>query len=151
MRLTSFLPYSGMSAILRLAMRGSWRAFESAALDPEQAQKNLWSEIVSECAGSPFWKKHCGSGAPPPLEELPITEYEDYRPEFEAAFEKGHSPTTASPVKYWASTSGTTGGKFKYFPYIAMSARQGHIVAGAYEAAMHGCPLSGRTFPSSPC
>ena len=137
MRLTSFLPYSGMSAILRLAMRGSWRAFESAALDPEQAQKNLWSEIVSECAGSPFWKKHCGSGAPPPLEELPITEYEDYRPEFEAAFEKGHSPTTASPVKYWASTSGTTGGKFKYFPYIAMSARQGHIVAGAYEAAMH--------------
>ena len=36
MRLTNFLPVSGMSAILRLAMRGSRQAFEVAARDPEQ-------------------------------------------------------------------------------------------------------------------
>lgn len=150
MRFRNLLPFSGMSAILRLAMRKSWQGFETAAADPERAQRSLWSEIVSECAGSPFWTRRFGDGAPPPLKGLPATEYEDYRPEFERAFEEGHSPTTASPVKYWASTSGTTGGKFKYFPYVDTSPRQGHIVAGAYEAAMHRLSVVRPHIPFAP-
>ena len=146
----SVLPVSGASAILRLSMGRGWRAFEAAARDPEHAHRDLWAEIVAECRGSPMWKARLGGAEAPPLAELPITEYEDYRPAIEKAFAEGHSPTTAAPVKYWASSSGTTAGKLKLFPYIATSARQGHIVAGAYEAAMYRLSVAAPHVPLGP-
>lgn len=131
------LPVSGFSAVLRLSLARAWRAFETAAQDPEQAQRALWAEIAAECRGSPMWKPRWAGAAAPRLDQFPITEYQDYQPAIDAAFERGHSPTTATPVRYWASSSGTTSAKLKLFPYLAMNARRSHLVAGAYEASLY--------------
>ena len=58
MRLTNFLPVSGMSAILRLAMRGSWRAFEAAARDPEQDVSRMRLLRPSVCS-RPEFNRRC--------------------------------------------------------------------------------------------
>lgn len=132
-----FPPISGGSALLRLSLGPIWRRFEKAARDPETAQRALWAEIARECQDSPFWRKRWGRGGAPPLTELPITEYSDYKSTFEAAFEEGFSPTTAAPVGYWAVSSGTTAATPKRFPYIAGNAKQRLASFGPFGAYLY--------------
>lgn len=83
------LPVAGGSAMLRLLLWPIWRRFEAAARDPETTQRLLWTQIARECEGSRFWKGRWGRTGAPPLAELPITEYADFKSAFDAAFEGG--------------------------------------------------------------
>lgn len=107
---------SGLSALLRLAGRRFWRRFETAADDPDRAHLERWQRIGRRCAGSSHWQARWGQAGAPPLAELPLTEYADYQPAFDQAFETGRSPTTGDRVTFWTLSTGSTSNIPKRFP-----------------------------------
>ena len=117
----------GLSQLLRLAGRSEWHRFEAAADDPDSAHRELWADISQACEGSPFWGKRWGPSGAPALDELPLTEYADYQPAFEAAFDSTHSPTTGEPIMQWTETSGTSANTPKRFPLTAGWDRQSRV------------------------
>ena len=144
------LPMAGGSAMLRLLLWPIWRRFEAAARDPETTQRLLWSEIARECEGSPFWQARWGQTGAPPLADLPITEYSDYRSAFDAAYEGGFAPTTTAPVGYWAVSSGTTAAKPKRFPFVAGNARQRLAASAPIGAYLHRLSVVEPRIPAAP-
>lgn len=124
----------GLSLLLRLAGRSEWHRFESAADDPDSTQRELWARISRACESSPFWEERWGPNGAPALDELPLTEYEDYRPAFEEAFEGNRSPTTGEPITLWTETGGTTANTPKRFPLTSGWDRQSHA---AWMTFMH--------------
>ena len=117
----------GLSLLLRLAGRSEWHRFEAAADDPDSAHRELWARISRACEGSEFWGKRWGPSGAPALDDLPLTEYADYQPAFEAAFESKHSPTTGEPIIQWTETGGTSTNTPKRFPLTGGWDRQSHV------------------------
>ena len=144
------LPVAGGSAMLRLLLWPIWRRFEAAARDPETTQRLLWTQIARECEGSPLWKARWGRAGAPPLAELPITEYADYKSACLEAFEGGWSPTTTAPLAYWAVSSSTTGATPKRFPCIAGNARQRLAAFAPIGAYLHRLSVVEPRIPAAP-
>lgn len=149
-RTRGLLPVAGGSAMLRLLLWPVWRRFEAAARDPETTQRLLWTEIARECEGSPLWKARWGRTGAPPLAELPITEYADYKSACLEAFEGGWSPTTTAPLAYWAVSSSTTSATPKRFPCIAGNARQRLAAFAPIGAYLHRLSVVEPRIPAAP-
>ena len=94
--------------------------------------------------------KQWGQAGAPPLADLPVTEYADYKAILEAAYEEGFSPTTESPVEYWAESSGTTAATPKRFPYVRANAKQRMASFGPLGAWLYRLSVAEPHIPLKP-
>lgn len=132
---------SGLSALLRLAGLRFRRQFEAAADNPDRARLETWEHIRRNCENSSFWRARWGRAGAPALEEAPLTEYGDYQPAFDEAFETNRSPTTGERITFWALSTGSTSNKPKQFPLTDSFVQQSRLTWLTYAHSLsHAAP-----------
>ncbi len=94
-----------------------YESFISSTKDPKRYLDLAWKEILEASKWGKFW-----SGTNLAFDGvrrigLPISEFRDYQPALEAAFDEKISPLTGQPIAWWARSSGTTNVNKKAFPY----------------------------------
>lgn len=110
-----------MSRFVRLLLSSAHRRFQSAAMDPERAQKKVWQEVLRGLQRGSYWKGKMPSQR---LEDFPITDYDQYSSALDQAFETSkRSPLNGEKIAYWGLSSGTTG-KQKPFALTRSHSRQ---------------------------
>ena len=136
-----------LSGLLQLAGLPAWRRFEQATADPDRAQRETWEHVRRKCQDAPFWRERWGGGSPPPLTELPVTDYVDYEAAFDEAFEGDLSPTTGEAITCWLISSNSTGKASKRFPLYADHERR---LKAAWEACLYSLAVAVPDIPLQP-
>jgi len=103
--------------------RPTYERFVAASKDPQPFHQRALSSILSEISDGPFWKARAENRMS--LEDLPITQFEDYADALSAAAGSRVSPLTGKPIIWWGLSSGTTGGAAKKaFPFTEAKFRE---------------------------
>jgi hypothetical protein len=90
------------------------RRFERICAHPERAYRDNWSGILKNVKTGSLLRLGPSAGLEE-LRKLPLTDYENYKPDFTKSLETRVNPYTLERIHYWANSTGTTG-QFKTLP-----------------------------------
>lgn len=97
--------------------------------DPESARAAAWQRTWQEVGTSPYWSRHAPSSH---LQDFGFLSYDHVRPAIEEGFEAGTSQLSTAPVRFYATTGGTTSNRPKRFPVTDAYAVQLRAISQAF-------------------
>lgn len=137
-----------LNSIVKSIIKRSISNTEYFIKHPHDAQLNVFNKLILSARNTEWGKKYSYCSVKTITdyrERVPVSDYEAIKPYIDRTMRGEQNLLWNTPVKWFAKSSGTTGGKSKFIPLSLESLKECHFKGGTDMLAMyfHNNPGSG--------